>query len=101
MQDIGLFLFMIIRMVWPRLSRWCTNGHLATYFHLSRNFLYCQSSLSSCILSQIGLGGFPAGGEDFQPHIAAQLGPFVVLLGEDGADQPDDGVPVLQSRFVT
>ena len=36
--------------------------------------------------------GFPAGGEDFQAHIAAGLGPFVVLLGQHRADQADDGV---------
>ncbi len=33
--------------------------HLAIYFHLSRNCLYCQSSLTSAILSHIGLGGLP------------------------------------------
>ena len=38
------------------------------------------------------LGGFPAGGEDFQAHIAAGLGPFVVLLGQHRADQADDGL---------
>ena len=69
------------------------NGHLATYFHLSRNCLCCQSRLSSYILPHIGLGGFPAGGEDFQPHIAARLGPFIVLLGQHRADQADDGIP--------
>ena len=68
------------------------NGHLAIYFYLSRNGLYCQSSLTSAILSHIRLGGFPAGGEDFQAHIAAGLGPFVVLLGQDRADKPDDGI---------
>jgi hypothetical protein len=39
-----------------------------------------------------GLGGFPAGGEDFQAHVAAGFGPFVVLLGQHRADQADDGV---------
>jgi hypothetical protein len=32
------------------------------------------------------------GGEDFQPHVAALLGPFVVLLGQHRTDQPDDGL---------
>ena len=31
-------------------------GHLTIYFHLSRNCLYCQSSLTSVILSSIGPG---------------------------------------------
>src|SRR6266516_4737535 len=35
--------------------------------------------------------GFAAGGEDFQSHVAAGFGPFVVLLGQDGADEADDG----------
>jgi hypothetical protein len=41
---------------------------------------------------EIGLSGFPAGGEDFQAHIAAGLGPFIVLLGQHRADQADDGL---------
>jgi hypothetical protein len=32
------------------------NAHLATYFHLSRNFLYRKSGLTSMILSHIRLG---------------------------------------------
>jgi hypothetical protein len=31
-----------------------------------------------------------AGGEDFRAHVTAGLGPFVVLLGQDRADQADD-----------
>ena len=38
---------------------------------LSRNCLCCQSSLTRFFLSHIGLGGLPAGGEDFQAHIPA------------------------------
>lgn len=45
------------------------NGHLPTYPNLSRNCLYCRSSLISYILSHIKLGGFLVGGEDFQAHI--------------------------------
>jgi len=33
-----------------------------------------------------------AGTEDFRAHIAAGLGPFIVLLGQHGADEADDGV---------
>jgi hypothetical protein len=33
------------------------------------------------------LAGFPAGSEDFQAHVAAGFGPFVVLLGQYRADQ--------------
>jgi hypothetical protein len=57
-----------------------------------RNCPYCQSSLTSVILSRAGLGRFPAGGEDFQAHVAAGFGPFVVLLGQHRANQADDGV---------
>ena len=68
------------------------NGHLATYSYLSRNGFHCQSSLTSAILSHIRLDGFAAGGEDFQSHVAAGFGPFIVLLGQHRADQADDGV---------
>ena len=51
-----------------------------------------QSSLTSAILSHGRLSGFAASGEDFQSHIAAGLGPFVVLLGQHRADQADDSV---------
>jgi hypothetical protein len=30
-------------------------------------------------------------GEDVEAEVAAALGPFVVLFGEDGADAPDQG----------
>jgi len=36
-----------------------------------------------------GVDGLGAG-EDVESEVAAALGPFVVLLGEDGADEPDD-----------
>ena len=32
--------------------------------------------------------------EDFQADVAAHLGPFVVLFGEDGTDETDQGLPV-------
>jgi hypothetical protein len=35
---------------------------------------------------------FAAGDEDFQSHVAAGFGPFVVLLGQHRADQADDRV---------
>ncbi len=68
------------------------NGPLAIHFHLSRNCLYCQSSLTSAILPHIRLGRLAAGGEDFQSHVAAGFGPFIVLLGQHRADQADDRV---------
>src|SRR5262249_60114135 len=37
-------------------------------------------------------GGLAAGGEAFQADIAAGFGPFVVLFGQHGADEADDGV---------
>ena len=36
----------------------------------------------------------PAFGEDVEAEVAALFGPFVVLLGQDGADQADQGGPV-------
>jgi hypothetical protein len=33
-----------------------------------------------------------AGGEDFRSHVPAGLGPFIVLLGQHGTDEADDGV---------
>jgi hypothetical protein len=59
---------------------------------------YCQSSLTSAILSHTGLDSFVAGGEDFQSHIAAGFGPFVVLLGQHRTDQADDGVAARRHR---
>lgn len=38
-----------------------------------------------------GVGGDEAGfGEEFQAHVAACLGPFVGLFGQDSADEADD-----------
>src|SRR4029453_19107791 len=42
-----------------------------------------------------GGGGRGAGlGEDVQAEVAAAFGPFVVLFGQDGADEADQGIPV-------
>ena len=39
--------------------------------------------------------GWEAGfGEDVEAEVAALFGPFVVLLGQDGTDQPDQRGPV-------
>ena len=38
--------------------------------------------------------------EGVQAEVAAALSPFVGLLGQDGADQADDGVPV-RGRWPT
>jgi hypothetical protein len=46
------------------------------------------------VLFGAGLGWFadgPGAGEDVQSEVAAAFGPFVVLLGQDRADQADDG----------
>ncbi len=56
--------------------------------YLSTNSLCCHAIL----IGFSGVSSFLAGGEDFGSHIAAGLGPFVVLLGQDGADEADDGV---------
>lgn len=44
------------------------------------------------LLSLAGDGLGP--GQDAEPEVAASLRPFVVLLGEDGADEADDGSAV-------
>ena len=44
----------------------------------------------------VGTGGQgeSAAAQDFQSEVAAAFGPFVGLLGQDGADEADDGIPV-------
>jgi hypothetical protein len=57
--------------------------------------LYLSTNSLSCHpipIDFIHVFAFLAGSEDFRAHIAAGLGPFVVLLGQDGTDKPDDGV---------
>src|SRR3712207_3383838 len=41
-----------------------------------------------------GEGSDAGAGEDVEAEVAAAFGPFVVLLGEDGADEADEGVAV-------
>ena len=69
------------------------NGVLGTISRsimiLGANSPDCQFSVISIISSRLA-----AGGEYFGSHVAAGLGPFVVLLGQDGADKADDGVAV-------
>jgi hypothetical protein len=70
----------------PRPSEWCLrNHHLAIYSYLSSNGINYQ-------FCSIGNFHFAAFGEYFGAHIAAGFGPLVVLLGEHGADEADDGV---------
>jgi hypothetical protein len=38
-------------------------------------------------------------GEDVESEVAAAFGPFVVLLGEDGADEADDAGAVGEAFF--
>ena len=47
-------------------------------------------------LARVGVGGQgeAAAAQDFQAEVAAAFGPFVGLLGQDGADEANDGVPV-------
>ena len=47
-----------------------------------------------CGVSGVGDGSDAAAGEDVEAEVAAAFGPFVVLLGEDGADEADDRVAV-------
>ena len=42
----------------------------------------------------VGDGGESAACEDVEAEVAAAFGPFVGLLGQDGADEADDGFPV-------
>jgi hypothetical protein len=42
----------------------------------------------------IGEVAQPAFGEDVEAEVTALFGPFVVLLGQDGTDQPDQRCPV-------
>jgi hypothetical protein len=39
-------------------------------------------------------GGDAGAGEDVEAEVAAAFGPFVVLFGQDGADEADEGVAV-------
>ena len=48
------------------------------------------SAVTSSVVVPSALGS----GEDVEPEVAAAFGPFVVLLGQDGADEADDRVPV-------
>jgi len=48
----------------------------------------------------VGDEGESALGEDVESEVAAAFGPFVGLLGEDGADEPSDRVTVGLTRAV-
>src|SRR5918994_7456920 len=55
----------------------------------------CGDGGQGYLLGVCGLGGGGAAlGEDVEADVAAGLGPFVVLLGEDRADEADQGVAV-------
>lgn len=58
----------------------------------SRDRCYSSTNSFCCHVILFCFGGVPAflaGAEDFRAHIAARFGPFVVLLGKDGADEAD------------
>jgi hypothetical protein len=44
--------------------------------------------LLNCVVDGLGAG------EDVESEVAAAFGPFVVLFGQDGADESDDAGPV-------
>jgi hypothetical protein len=44
------------------------------------------------LLGGVGGEGEAGAGEDVDAEVAAAFGPFVVLLGQDGADEADEGV---------
>lgn len=48
--------------------------------------------------SDLGVGGGgevdAASGQDFEAEVTASFGPFIGLLGQDRADEPDDRGPV-------
>ena len=49
---------------------------------------------SSVVVGRCRDGSDAAAGEDVEAEVAAAFGPFVVLLGQHGADQADEGVAV-------
>ncbi len=49
---------------------------------------------SGLLLSVVRRGAEPGAGEDLEAEVAASFSPLVVLLGQDGADQADNGVTV-------
>jgi hypothetical protein len=49
-------------------------------FHLERNILYRQSSLTSNLLSHVIIGQFPAGSEDLRSYVAARQVPCQVTF---------------------
>jgi hypothetical protein len=52
-------------------------------------------------LDRVSGAGLAAAFEDLGAHVAALFGPFVGLLGQDCADQADDGVAVGEDPDVT
>lgn len=53
-----------------------------------------EDGVGGHLVSGVGDEGEPAAGEDVEAEVAAALGPFVGLLGQDGADEADDRVAV-------
>lgn len=49
----------------------------------------------------VGVGGQgeSAAAEDFQSEVSAAFGPFIGLLGQDRADEPDDGLSVGEDHY--
>src|SRR5690606_11514763 len=51
-----------------------------------------EDGVVGCLRVGVGDGGEAAAGEDVESEVAAPFGPFVGLLGQDGTDEPDDGL---------
>ena len=55
----------------------------------------CAERLDLGCHLRVGAGGCEGdagSGEDVEAEVAAAFGPFVVLLGQDGSDEADEGV---------
>jgi len=54
----------------------------------------CADSERLFLLDEVGHVVGVARGDDLEAHVSAGDGPLVVLFGEDGADEPEDGLSV-------
>jgi hypothetical protein len=53
----------------------------------------CWDGVGGGLLGDV-VGGVAGAGEEVEAEVAAAFGPFVVLFGEDCADEADQGVAV-------
>ena len=74
-------------VTWSSPLRWCTTSDPSAGSG--------ADGLEVGVGHLLGLGGDGLGsGDDVEAEVAASFGPFVVLLGQDGADESDDGLAV-------